>query len=363
MISLKFLFRINHVAPHTPLTTRRCWLLVCVMGVIGFIPLSAQPKTAPDFLKDKRVKMSYAFGMSVVQGWQTDPKDFDPQWAVRGAKDAISSKAILTEKEMVEILTKFGREIAERHRQKRAPSTDNNVSVAEAWPKLKSNRFENEREQVSYALGVSAGPRLKLTAGIIDEEEFIQGLTDVLVGTARLTPGEMTAALAQLGQEVQSMQKHQREQLAEKNRKGGEAFLAENKTRPGIVCLPSGLQYKVIADGKGGTPELNNWVKLNYRGMRIDGTIIVESSKEHPEANIFGLGGVTQGWAEALQKMKVGAKWRLFIPSDLAFGTAGSPGIGPSETLVYDLELVSILQERPQPTAEDLKNEIGPDGD
>jgi FKBP-type peptidyl-prolyl cis-trans isomerase FklB len=158
------------------------------------------------------------------------------------------------------------------------------------------------------------------------------------------------------------VQQKRREQVAEENRRQGEAFLERNKTNPGVVCLPGGLQYQVVADGKGQSPDLTNWVNLKFRGTRINGTEF-DASDPHAETRIFAMRGIIRAWQDALQLMKPGAKWRLFVPPSLAYGKEGSPAAGPNETLIYDLELVSILPGQPQPTAEDIKNERDPDGD
>jgi FKBP-type peptidyl-prolyl cis-trans isomerase len=222
--------------------------------------------------------------------------------------------------------------------------------------------FRNERDQVSYAFGMSMASAWK--AGLIDLDPavVVQGLKASLAGEALLTETEMTETLTKFGQELRVVQQHHREQQAEENRRGGESFLALNKTKADVVSLPSGLQYKIITQGTGPNPDLMNWVKLKYSARRIDGTII-ESSDAHPEASIFGLRSIIQGWAEALQMMQPGSKWRLFVPPSLGYGKDGSPGVGPDETLIYDLELVSILPGQPQPTAEEIKDERGSDDD
>jgi FKBP-type peptidyl-prolyl cis-trans isomerase FklB len=173
----------------------------------------------------------------------------------------------------------------------------------------------------------------------------------------------MTATLAEFGRELRVSQQKQREEVAEENRRQGESFLARNRTNQGVICLPSGLQYQVVAPGKGQAPDLTNWVHLKFRGTRINGAEFEKFDPAHPETGVFSVRSVIQGWQEALQQMQPGARWRLFVPPSLAYGKDGSPTAGPNETLIYDLEMVSILPEAPQPTAEDLRNEREPDGD
>jgi FKBP-type peptidyl-prolyl cis-trans isomerase len=142
-----------------------------------------------------------------------------------------------------------------------------------------------------------------------------------------------------------------RQQAIEKNKKAGEAFLAANKEKPGVVTLPSGLQYKILQPGSGPKPTASDSVVCNYRGTLVDGTEFDSSFKRGQPAT-FPVGQVIKGWTEALQLMPVGSKWELFIPSDLAYGERGTNGgpIGPNETLIFEVELVSI-QAKSQPAA------------
>ena len=222
--------------------------------------------------------------------------------------------------------------------------------------------FKNARDQASYAFGMNIGRGWKEGQLDLNSAAVIQGLQDALAGQTLLTEAEMRATLAKFGRDLQVIQQQRREQLAETNRLAGEAFLSSNKTNQDVVCLPDGLQYKIIAPGKGTSPDLTNWVTLKYRGTRLNGTEFERSPMSSP-ANNFSLHNVIQGWSEALQKMKPGAKWQLFVPPSLAYGKDGSPEAGPNETVIYELELVSILPGPPQPTAEDLKNERDPNGD
>ena len=137
-----------------------------------------------------------------------------------------------------------------------------------------------------------------------------------------------------------------REELAAKNKAEGEAFLATNKNNPGVVTLPDGLQYKVITNGTGAMPDANDTVTVNYRGTLLDGTEF-DSSYKHGQPAKFPVSGVIPGWTEALMKMKAGSKWQLFIPSELAYGERGRPGIPPNSVLIFEVELLSM--ESPPP--------------
>ena len=223
--------------------------------------------------------------------------------------------------------------------------------------------FKNDRDKASYAFGMSIGRGWKDVQIDLDPEAVVKGLQDSLTNRASLTEAEMNETLAKFGQELRLIQQKHREQLGEDNLRQGEAFLAQNKTNQGVVSLQSGLQYKVLAQGAGESPDLTNWVILKFCGRRLNGAEFENSSSHPSQANIFSLGNVIEGWTEALQLMKSGAKWLLFVPPNLAYGKAGNPSIRPNETLIYELELVSILPGPLQPTAEDLKNERDPNGD
>ena len=136
-------------------------------------------------------------------------------------------------------------------------------------------------------------------------------------------------------------------EVAKKNKTEGDAFLAENKKKEGVKTLPSGLQYKVIKAGTGKKPKMNDTVTVNYRGTLIDGTEFDNSYKRGQPAT-FQVNGVIPGWTEALQLMEQGAKWQLFIPSNLAYGERGAPGgqIGPNATLIFEIELISIQEKK-----------------
>jgi len=235
--------------------------------------------------------------------------------------------------------------------------------VAQEQPPVGKNPFKDERDKASYAFGMNIGRGWKQGQVDLDPDAVARGLKDSLMDDATLlTEAQMNETLARFGRELRVLQQHRREQVAEENRRQGEAFLARNKTNQDVVSLPSGLQYKIIAPGKGQNPDLTNWVSLKFRGTRMNGAEF-EKSDEHPRANIFSMRSVIQGWAEALQQMKPGARWQLFVPPSLAYGKDGSPDAGPNETLIYDLELVSILPGPPPPTPEDIKSEREPDGD
>lgn len=202
--------------------------------------------------------------------------------------------------------------------------------------------LKTQKEKESYALGMSFGGGLR-NQGVtksIDSAALIRGMRDAMAGSKMLlTEDEMKAALQQLRTEVTHS-------AAADNLKSGAAFLAANKAKPGVVALPDGLQYKILTAGNGPKPAASDTVTVNYRGTLINGKEFDSSYKRGQPAS-FPVGGVIKGWTEALQLMPVGSKWELFIPADLAYGDRGAGAdIGPGETLVFEVELLSIGEQK-----------------
>lgn len=200
-----------------------------------------------------------------------------------------------------------------------------------------------EKQKDSYALGMNVGRDLSRQPIDIDVTPFLQGMRDALEKRkSQLTDDEIKAALAQLQSQATTKAEAENKILGEANLKQGEEFLAGNKTKPGVVALPSGLQYKVITAGTGPKPTAADTVVCDYRGTLINGKEFDSSYKRGQPAS-FPVGGVIKGWTEALQMMPVGSKWELFIPPDLAYGARGAgPDIGPNSTLIFEVELHSI---------------------
>jgi FKBP-type peptidyl-prolyl cis-trans isomerase len=202
----------------------------------------------------------------------------------------------------------------------------------------------------SYTLGQNFGNSIKRGAFEFDQAAMIQGLKDALAGNdPLLNQEEMSSIMRELTQKMQAAAQReqesdpQRAQLAEQNRTEGEAYLAENKNKPGVITTDSGLQYEVLAEGEGPQPTAASTVKVHYRGTLIDGKEF-DSSYSRGEPTTFPVNRVIPGWTEALQMMKVGSKYRLAIPSYLAYGEGGAGGmIGPNATLIFEVELLEIL--------------------
>jgi FKBP-type peptidyl-prolyl cis-trans isomerase FklB len=186
----------------------------------------------------------------------------------------------------------------------------------------------------------------------VDPAIFERGLKDGLAGgKTLLTDDEAQAAIMEMQKEVRDKMQAKMKEAGEENKKAGDAFLAANKSKDGVVALPSGLQYKILKEGTGAKPTASDTVECNYRGTLINGTEF-DSSSKHGGPATFPVGGVIKGWTEALQLMPVGSKWQLFIPSDLAYGERGAGGdIGPDETLIFEVELLSIKSKEKAPDA------------
>jgi FKBP-type peptidyl-prolyl cis-trans isomerase len=203
--------------------------------------------------------------------------------------------------------------------------------------------LKTDKDKVSYALGMNLGTNLHRDSIDIDTAIFLRALKDTLAGgKTLLTESETRAALTQLQTEVRGKQMEKMKLAGEANKKEGDSFLTANKTKEGIVTLPSGLEYKILTQGTGPKPAATDTVVCNYRGTLINGTEF-DSSYKRGQPAIFPVSGVIKGWTEALQLMPVGSKWQLFLPAELAYGERGpSPEIGPNSTLVFEVELLSI---------------------
>jgi FKBP-type peptidyl-prolyl cis-trans isomerase len=217
------------------------------------------------------------------------------------------------------------------------------VSAAEA--------IKNDRDKLSYAIGASLGARLRRESVDVDVALVSRGIKDGLSSAGMLlSEQEIIVIVSALENEIQKKRMTAEAErivaanaLAEKNKKAGEAFLAENKKKEGVVTLDSGLQYRILKPGDSKKPSADDTVVCHYRAVLIDGTELDSSYKKNKPLDI-SLKGVIKGWSEAVQLMPVGSKWQLFIPASLAYGEAGAPRsrIGPNSTLIFDVELVSI---------------------
>ena len=207
-------------------------------------------------------------------------------------------------------------------------------------------------------IGTGLGANLKKQSVEVDSNLVSQGLKDTMSGgKTRLTQEEAQAVLKEVQTEVQKQQQEKMKEAADKNKSEGDAFLAANKSKDGVVTLPSGLQYKILTAGTGPKPTASDSVVCNYRGTLINGTEF-DSSYKRGQPATFGVGQVIKGWTEALQLMPVGSKWQLFVPSSLAYGERGAGAeIGPDSTLIFEVELLSIQDKTKDDKSKDDKSE------
>ncbi len=192
-------------------------------------------------------------------------------------------------------------------------------------------------KKLSYSLGMSMATQLMQT-GLenLDVEAFVKAFTEIMKNETT------TMSLEEASQHIQAYFSAKQNEMLEVNKKEGELFLSENKKKENVVTLPSGLQYEVLTEGDGAIPTATDTVKCHYHGTLIDGTVF-DSSVERGQPAVFGVTQVIKGWVEALQLMSVGSKWKLFVPSGMAYGEQGAGNdIQPNSTLIFEVELLGI---------------------
>lgn len=207
----------------------------------------------------------------------------------------------------------------------------------------KTMSLTTDTQKASYTIGADLARNLKQNGISIDLDALVSGIQDATAGkTLALTDDQMRASMENLQKEVQQKQSKESNMVGEKNKAEGKAFLEANGKKPGVITTPSGLQYMIVKEGTGPKPSPTDTVTTHYHGTLIDGKVF-DSSKDRGQPATFPVNGVIQGWQEALPMMNVGSTYRLFIPSELAYGTRGAgPTIGPNSTLIFDVELISI---------------------
>jgi FKBP-type peptidyl-prolyl cis-trans isomerase FklB len=204
-----------------------------------------------------------------------------------------------------------------------------------------------DADMAAYSFGFAIGTDMKTQGLEMNPDPFLKGMRDGLT-TAKppYTEAQMRDSIRTFQQEMKVKQEKMRQELAEKNKKDGEAFLAENKKKEGVITTASGLQYKVLKAGTGKQPKADDTVTVHYRGTLVDGTEF-DSSISRGSPATFPVDGVIKGWTEALQLMTVGAKWQIVLPPDIAYGPSpAGPKIGPNSTLIFEVELLSIEVEK-----------------
>jgi FKBP-type peptidyl-prolyl cis-trans isomerase FkpA len=292
---------------------------------------AGQDKTS---LAGDRDKVSYAIGMDVARAIAPVAPDMDTHAFEQAIVDAVAGKKPdVSKEEAIATDTALRARVAART-GKAVPG-----SAPGTLPPI-------DRKKVGQLVGgMMIGPSLAPIKDEIEMPTLLQAIrTSLSGGTALLSDADAKATLAGFTQRMQAKMQAKAMVAGEKNRSEGDAFLARNKLVKGVYATPSGLQYMVLRQGAGPRPKPGDRVRVNYRGTLLDGTVF-DSSYDRGEAAEFGLDQVIPGWSEGVTMMPVGAKYRFWIPSALAYGAKGTPGgpVGPNATLVFDVELMSIL--------------------
>ena len=203
--------------------------------------------------------------------------------------------------------------------------------------------LKDQKDKESYSLGYQFGQAMKAQGVHISLEAYTSGVRDALGGTTpSLSPEEMNKTITEIQKRVMAARQKEMKEIGEKNLTASRAFLEENRKKEGVKALPSGLQYKVLAEGTGSkTPTASSQVTVNYRGALLNGTEFDSSYKRGKPAT-FQVDKVIRGWGEALQLMKEGSKWQIFVPPELGYGDRGTGPIPPNSTLIFEIELISV---------------------
>ena len=222
--------------------------------------------------------------------------------------------------------------------------------------------FKDQRDKVSYSLGVNIGGSMKNQGADVDIDQVAAGMRDALGGKTKITDAEVREILMAWQQDLRAKRTEKQKAEGETNRKAGESWLVENAKKPGVKSMPDGLQYKVLVAGKGPQPKPSDSVSAHYKGTLTDGTEF-DSSYTRGKPLTIPVLGVIPGWQEALTNMHVGDKWELYIPGNLAYGERGSPPkIGANATLVFEMELLGIEPPKPEASPAFPSINAGPGG-
>ena len=213
--------------------------------------------------------------------------------------------------------------------------------------KVAEPKLDNEKNKASYTIGVQMGMQLAPQKDELDMDSIMLGFNHAFNDSElKMTQEDMQTTMQSFQQTLMAKQQAKMKEAGDKNAKEGEAFLAENKNKEGVTTLDSGLQYKVLKSGDGESPTAEDTVVTHYRGTLVNGEEF-DSSYNRGQPVTFPVSGVIKGWTEALQKMKVGDKWELYVPPELAYGERGAgPKIGPNSVLVFEVELLDIKKDK-----------------
>ncbi len=231
--------------------------------------------------------------------------------------------------------------------------------LAQEKPAASTPAPDAPKDKVSYTIGVSIGKDFKQNGIEVDMETLMRGVRDGRgAGEPALTEEEMGKVMQEFQSEMQAKMMKAQQEEGVKNKAAGAKFLEENKKKEGVKTTASGLQYQVVSEGKGAKPEKTDTVTVDYKGTLIGGDEF-DSSYKRGEPAEFPVNRVIPGWTEALQLMTVGSKYKLFIPSDLAYGEQGPPGIGPNQVLIFDVELKDVKKADAQAEAAEAEPKAG----
>lgn len=218
------------------------------------------------------------------------------------------------------------------------------LAACGAEKKAEEAKLDTLEAKVSYIFGTNMANQFKQEDIALDAGALALAVKDVQAGKeSRIKPEEIKAVMEEFQKAAQAKQEEKYKAIAETNKKESDAFLAANKTKEGVQTTESGLQYKVVTEGEGAVPTTSDTVKVHYRGTLVNGTEF-DSSYARGEPVTFPVNGVIAGWTEALQLMKTGSKYELYIPSDLAYGPGGTGAIGPNQALIFEVELLDIVK-------------------
>lgn len=302
-----------------------------VIGIAATGSVGAQDKTA---LASDRDRVSYMVGMDVARSLEPVKGDIDLAAFERAVRNAFAGgKPLLDEAQTRSVGQALMQALAVRRGQAPPGQAPGTPAAAPA------------KDKVGLLVGADVGRSLAPIKAELDLPVFMQGLRTTLAGgKALMDEAQATAVREAFSQKMQARVQADAAALGEKNKAEGAKFLAANRTRKGVFSTPSGLQYMVLRPGAGKRPARSDKVRVHYRGTLLDGTVF-DDSYERGQPAEFPLGGVIAGWQEGLALMPVGAKYRLWVPSDLGYGANGTPGgpIGPNAVLVFDVELLGIL--------------------
>lgn len=238
--------------------------------------------------------------------------------------------------------------------------TDSGAPKKEAPKEVTKESLKSADEKLNYAVGFEIGKNVKRNRLPLNEAIFVKGMKDGMEEEPKplIDEEEMSKAKREHSKAQRELRKKEREEKGKKNKEEGEKFHAENAKKEGVVTLESGLQYKILKEGKGEKPTETDRVKVNYKGTLIDGTEFDSSFKRNKPAT-FSVNRVVKGWTEALQLMPVGSKWQVFIPGELGYGARGAgEKIGPNSTLIFEVELLEILKEDPNKSSKKKSNTV-----